>query len=152
MSKTINELTRAENSWVEEQMGAAIQFVSSFSPSDSSNRLTLAALDTALKRWLASDPAPETINGVIDAVGTAFGDSLVSAGVFRWVIVSDEWGTALAVRALPGQGDVLVFRADTVAKRWERRETDFLVRTFADIMASVRSIGDEWKSYKPKAM
>jgi len=152
MGQTISEPTTTENSWIEEQLNVAVRFVSSYSLPDSDKPLALDALDKAFKSWLASNPAPEMANGVVNAVGIAFGDSLVRSGAFRWVIVSDEYGTDLAVRALPGQGDVLVFPADFVTKRWERHEADFLGRSFAEIMASVRSIRDEWQSHKPKLM
>lgn len=146
MSQTISDPTAAEKSWIEGQIRSAIQFITDFSPSDSDNPLTLTALDSAFKAWLASDPAPATINDVVNAVGTAFGELLVKGGEFRWVIVSDEHGADLAILALPGQGDVLVFPGNFVAKRWERRETDFLERSFANITASVQAIRDEWKA------
>jgi hypothetical protein len=43
-----------------------------------------------------------------------------------WVIASGKNGSDLAVYGLPGKGDVLVYPANFVAKRWERREKNFL--------------------------
>jgi hypothetical protein len=55
----------------------------------------------------------------------------------------------LAILALPGQGDVLVYPANFVAKRWERRETDFLARSFDAIHEQVREVAAK-DAGKPK--
>jgi len=149
MTSTTSPLTADEKTWIEDQSRAAIQFVASFSPSDSNEQLTLNALDRAFSNWLASNPAPETINGVIDIVGIAFGESLVRQCEFDWAIVSDEWGCDLAILALPAQGDVTVFPRNFVAKRWESGEANFLERAFADIRASVQSIREGSKKANP---
>lgn len=52
---------------------------------------------------------------------------MVEQAGFLWTIATDSNGTDLAIRALPGAGDVLVFPANFVSKRWERKERDFLV-------------------------
>jgi hypothetical protein len=38
------------------------------------------------------------------------------------------------------QGDVLIDPANFVAKRWERRETDFLQKSYADIAGQVNKL------------
>ena len=80
------------------------------------------------------------INGTINIIGVQFGQFLVDAVGFRWVVASDKQGTDLAILALPGQGDVLVYPANFVAKRWERRETDFLARSFDAIREQVKEV------------
>ena len=45
----------------------------------------------------------------------------------QWVAATDEAGCAIAVVGLPGKANFLVYPANFVAKRWERRETGFLV-------------------------
>jgi len=59
---------------------------------------------------------------------------------FEWTIAADDQGTDLAVRALPGRGDVLVYPANFVAKRWERRESNFLAACFQAIRKDVAAI------------
>jgi hypothetical protein len=59
---------------------------------------------------------------------------------FEWTIAADDHGTDLAVRALPGRGDVLVYPANFVAKRWERRESNFLAASFQAIRENVAGI------------
>ena len=56
----------------------------------------------------------------------------------RWVIAADKHGADLAVFGLPGSGDVLVYPANFVAKRWEWREADFLQKSLHEISAEVR--------------
>jgi hypothetical protein len=141
MSQTISELTEKENTWVAEQVEAANKFVDSFSPTDSEKPLNLASLDRAFKAWIATEPSDvDRINDVINAVGIAFGRFLVEGAGLRWVIATDEGGSDLAVFGLPGTADVLVYPANLVAKRWERRETDFLVKLYGEISGEVRSL------------
>ena len=60
------------------------------------------------------------------------------------VIATDEHGTELAVYGLPNRGDVLVYPANFVAKRWEQRETNFLEEAYRRIAEDVRAIRRQW--------
>jgi hypothetical protein len=82
----------------------------------------------------------EGVNAVINAVGVQFGQLLVEMAGFQWVIATDAYGTDLAVVALPGAADVLIYPANFVAKRWERRETGFIEDAVREISGQVRSI------------
>jgi len=115
-----------------------------YSPSDSGQPITLKSLDRAFAAWLGQDVRDNTqINGTINIVGVQFGQFLVDAVGFRWVVATDKQRTDLAILALPGQGDVLVYPANFVAKRWKRRETDFLARSFDAIREQVREVAAE---------
>jgi len=70
----------------------------------------------------------------------AFGQSLVDGLGLAWVIATDQHGADLAVYGLPGKGDVLIYPANFVAKRWERRETNFLEKSYAQIARDLQSI------------
>ena len=70
----------------------------------------------------------------------------MEGAVLKWVIATDEHGGDLAVFGLPGAGDVLVYPANFVAKRWERRETDFLVRSYGEIVGTVHSLRAETRN------
>jgi hypothetical protein len=131
---TFAPLTDAERAWIGQQLEGARLFVASMSPADANQPVTIEALDRAFAAWLpqAGDDVAQ-INAAINVVGVQFGQFLVDGAGFEWSIAADAQGTDLAVRALPGQGDVLVYPANFVAKRWERREANFLA-------ASVRSI------------
>lgn len=91
-----------------------------------------------LREWNAT-PSDERgdPNAYINAVGLAFGQSLVDTLGLEWAVVTDEYGTEIAVRGQPG--DLLVFPTNLVAKRFETGETHFL----ADIQAGVAARAQE---------
>jgi len=141
MPPACTELSPAEHHWVAEQLQAASAFVAVHSPPDSGSAITLGALDRAFSSWLGkgvSDPAQ--VNAAVNAVGIAFGSLLVRDAGFSWVIATDGQGTDLAVRALPDTADVLLYPANFVAKRWERREGTFMQAAFAETARQVREI------------
>jgi uncharacterized protein DUF3806 len=144
MSAKISSLNAAEDAYVKQQLGAAPAFITRFSPADAGRPVTLESMDRAFAAWLASGPqSAAEINETINVVGAVLGDVLCREAGFAWVIASDEYGTDLAVRALPGQGDVLVYPANFVAKRWERRETGFLANSCKAIAADTKAIAAE---------
>ena len=112
MDQTITDPTKAELGWVVAQREAASRFVASARPNDADNRSLSTPLDRAFKAWISADPKDlDEVNGVINAVGVAFGQFLVEAAGLRWVIATDEHGSDLAVFGLPSSGDVLVYPA-----------------------------------------
>src|SRR5205814_7191495 len=103
--------------------------------------MTLATLDTAFAAWMAvNESDADVINAIINQVGIAFGQFLVDGLPLRWVIASDKQGSDLAIYGLPGKGDVLVYPANLVAKRWERRETGFLENCYQETARNVRAL------------
>src|SRR5579871_1152586 len=99
MERIFKPLTDAEQEWIRDQLGRASQLVQSLAPDVDDGRLTLKSLDRAFKMYLDSDADPSTANETVLAVGVAFGASLVKALGFAWVVVTDEFGTDLAVIA-----------------------------------------------------
>jgi hypothetical protein len=77
-------------------------------------------LDRELAAWLAEPehqrPDP---NSLINVVGVTVGEHFVRNG-FEWRIVTDEFGTDLAVVREPGQ--LPVVPTNLVAKRWSEPE------------------------------
>jgi hypothetical protein len=149
MKQKIDELSENEVAWVKTQLENALKFVEDFSPADSAQPLNLAALDRAYAAWIDSGPTEvPLINATINCVGVAFGQILLD-GVgleLRWVIATDEYGTDLAVYGLPNQGDILVYPATFVAKRWETRETNFLETTYLNMEKDIRELHRSWQS------
>jgi hypothetical protein len=138
---TFSSLTDGERAWIAQQLEGARLFVAAMSPADTGKPFTLEALDRAFAAWLPqAGNDTNQINGTINVVGIQFGQFLVDGIGFEWTIATDAQGTDLAVLALPGQGDVLVYPANFVAKRWERRESNFLVASFAAIRDQVAAI------------
>ena len=84
--------------------------------------LTPDELDLVFSRWTFDDDDKESSDSVADALGVAFGDYLVENHEFRWVIVTDEYGTANAVRHR--DSEVMTFPTSSVAKRIEDNEPE----------------------------
>src|SRR5579859_1968529 len=148
MKQRINPINANEAAWIKTQIENAATFVEGFAPQSSECRLTLSALDRAFAAWIASEPTDTyLINAVINYVGIALGQALVDGMGLQWVIATDEQGADLAVYGFPGRGDVLVYPANFVAKRWERRETNFLERAYEQIGHDVRAVLRKWQVF-----
>jgi hypothetical protein len=139
--QTFSPLSDGERAWIAQQLESARLFVAAMSPADADGPVTLEALDRAWAAWLSqADTDNAQVNGAINAVGVQFGQFLVDRAGFAWTIAADAQGTDLAALALPGCGDVLVYPANFVAKRWERRESNFLAASFQAIREQVAAV------------
>jgi hypothetical protein len=147
MKEKIDTPNEKEHAWIAEQLERASEFVNTFLPPTAAQPSNLDALDAAFATWMASGVASEpfTANAVINCVGIAFGQSLVEGLGLSWVVATDDHGTELAVYGLPGTGDVLVYPANFVAKRWERGETDFLAELYRRIENDVKALAQQFK-------
>jgi hypothetical protein len=85
-----------------------------------------------------ADDELEFLETKLSALGVAFGDHLVRRG-FEWRIVSDQWGVAFGVVALPESSAVVVVPDSFVGKRWERRECAFFTDSVEAIMRDVEA-------------
>lgn len=136
MDQTLSDLTAAEEKWIELQLEMAKAFVTAHSPEDSERALTAASLDRAFKNWMSRETQDaDTTNEAINAVGIAFGQILSQDIGLRWVIATDGHGSDLALHN--PVGEILIYPANFVAKRWERRETDFLDASHREIAKTV---------------
>jgi hypothetical protein len=146
MKQKIDALNERETAWVKTQLENALKFVEGFSSEDAGKPLTLAALDRAFAAWILSRPTEtDLINTIINYVGIAFGQALVDGIGLKWVIATDEQGSDLAVYGFPERGDVLLYPANVVAKRWEHRETKFLENAYEQIARDVRDLFRMWQ-------
>jgi hypothetical protein len=135
----IEPLNDAEQRWVSAEVGNARTLVDQLSPGDAGARLTPAVLDRAYKAARASaGQDADAANAIINSVGMAFGQYLVEQLGFKWVAVFDKDGSEIAVVALPGQADMLVFPPNLVAKRWASGTTDFLGFVYKGIEEELR--------------
>jgi hypothetical protein len=140
VTASFEPLRDAERGWITNQLQVLDGLMQAYSPGDAGKPLNAAALDRLFATWLPqAGQDADLINAVINGVGIGFGSLLVDAG-FDWVIATDEYGTDLAVLALPGTADVLVYPANFVAKRFERRETGFMVRAYDEMVGKVRHL------------
>ena len=144
MEQEISELTEKEKEWLALQLHVASAFVKTFSPRDAGRPVSLAALDRAFAAWMATQPTEsDVINGTINRVGVAFGQTLVEGLGMQWIIATDDQGSEMAVYGLPGSADVLVYPANFVAKRWERREVNFFEASYGLIAEDVSRLARE---------
>jgi hypothetical protein len=141
MQQRIEELNDAERKLLVSSIENAKQLVSAYSPTDLGQPMNAGVLDRAYAGWLATNEADvNRINQVINSIGCAFGQLLVDEVGFRWVVATDDHGCEMAILALPGKGDVLVYPANMVAKRWQTRETGFLEALYRVITGQVRGL------------
>ena len=127
----ISEPNDAELTWVREHVEATADFAAQFGLPE---RPSVDELDALWAAWLPNG-APENANAVVHMIGFSFGQHLVDDFGLRWVVISDEQGTEMAVYR--EEGDVTLFPANLVAKRWETRDTEFL-RPIYDQVATRR--------------
>src|SRR4051794_15252064 len=132
-SQRIEDPTRAELEWAAGYVALAAEMVAARHLGAGAGAPGVDELDALWAARLAAPQGVEDPNDLINAVGLAFGQRLVDDLGLRWVVVSDEFGTELATHAAPG--DLLVFPANLVAKRWESRETGFLRPVYDGVAA-----------------
>jgi hypothetical protein len=144
VDRKFEPLTESEHEWIGEQLTRARDFAREFDPEARYGEATLDSLDRAFRHYLDTERDSSRANDVVLAVGVVFGSALIAGLGFQWVISTDDFGTDLAVLARPGRGDVTIFPADFVSKRYERREAPFLVSAFSEIQQSLRDIAAEW--------
>ena len=151
MKQKIDKLTAKEEDWIASQLESAAKLVDILQPDQAGQPMTLAALDTAFAGFVAANSDDtDAVNGVINAVGITFGQFLVDNLGLKWVIATDDEGSDLAVYGLPDRGDVLVYPANFVAKRWERRETNFLESSYRQIAEQVKTL-ETGQGFKEKS-
>ena len=152
MEQKIEELTDKEKIWIQQQLAGAAQLVEIMIPEAAGQPITLDNLDRAFAAWMAMNESdPEVVNAIINQVGIAFGQFVVDHLPLRWVIATDKRGTDLAVYGLPGKGDVLLYPANLVAKRWEQRETPFLEKCYQETATQVRALSSGSGAEKSEA-
>ena len=93
MLPRFEDLNDAEREWLASCIGYAGQLVAAYSPADVSRPLDAAALDRTWAAYLATgDTDTDRVNGVINSIGFAFGQLLVDAVGFAWVVATDQYG------------------------------------------------------------
>jgi hypothetical protein len=67
--------------------------------------------------WFATRPRkrPDP-NPIINRTGAGLGELLIQSSDLRWVVITDEYGTEMAVHG--EVGDILLFPMNAVGKRW----------------------------------
>ncbi len=142
MEAKIDPLTDEEKAYLDRQLGAATQFIRNFAPADADKSVTPEILDRAYTNWYSQNPEDkDEINRVINICGALIGEFFirtVDIG-FKWVNATDQYGSDLAIFALPGQGDILIYPTNLVAKRYERGETGFMAQLVAVMSEDIKA-------------
>lgn len=121
MDQRIEELRDSETAWLNQLLAELVE--QGIDPVDMPSLGSY--YDAAYARWLSADQATrEDPNLVINRVGAGFGEHLRARLPLRWVVVSDVWGTDLALHGQPG--DVVLVPMSMVGKRWSEGVTGFL--------------------------
>ncbi|QDV87609.1 DUF3806 domain-containing protein [Planctomycetes bacterium TBK1r] len=151
MKPKFSQPNQAEQEWIAKSIAHARSLIAASDPDGDACDMTPGVLDVAYRQWLTNGTdINEQANDVVHAIGFAFGQFLVDNDEFEWTLVTDQFGTDLGVRALPSMGDVLVCPASMVAKRWETKETDFLVPMYRAVIDQRDSVRKSWESKETK--
>jgi Domain of unknown function (DUF3806) len=138
----IEPINEGERQWIEANLRVSRSFVAAYAGEQVvEGAPSPLALERAWDAWLESwesEPAEsrDDPNPIINAVGIAVGQLLVSELGLAWVVATDEYGTEIAVYGNPG--DVLVFPPNLVGKRFESRTTGFIVSIVDQLRADIR--------------
>jgi hypothetical protein len=129
----------AEQRWIAANLRRALHLAHEHGDPTTSTTPSLAALDRA---WVAESAELRASNGdpnpLIQALGIALGDFLITRHGLEWVVATDPLGTEMAVYG--AVNELLVYPLNLVAKRWQRTEGAFLVALAAAMDADVRAL------------
>ncbi|MCL4195385.1 MAG: DUF3806 domain-containing protein [Thermoguttaceae bacterium] len=141
MAADLHTLSGEERRWKQRQLDAVRRFIDEFSPGDIDQPVSLGALDRAVAARLAEVALEAAeIDRVAAMAGMAFGEILVQNLGFRWVAVHTENVSELAVHALPGAGDVLIYPLGFTARHLRRRDSEFFKQGYEQIAMHLKSL------------
>ena len=127
IEERIEPLNEAEQEWVATNVAEATRILD--------GELSVQRLDDLWAAVLRDDPADP--NPAINMVGLAFGQLLADRLGLTWVALTDEHGTEIAVR---GRANFTVFPTNFIAKRYEKRETDFIALAYDEMVQTAESL------------
>jgi len=140
MGEGITDLNESERKWLRGNFELAGAIAQAYGlPVEPGDRLDPKTLDVAWTAWLGShNHGVDDPNPYINAFGIALGQHLVDHLGLEWKVVQDEGGTEMAVWGKVG--DVLVFPANLVGKRYVARTTDFFAAIASQIEERVHQV------------
>lgn len=114
----IDEVTPAEQAWLDELLAALRAQGVDPSDADALGR----HYDAAYAAWSAGEDVDA--NAAVNRIGAGLGAFWVGRLPLRWAVVTDQWGTEMAVHGQPG--DIVLTPMSMVGKRWSEGETGFV--------------------------
>lgn len=103
--------------------------------------LTPEELDCVFARWMQDDEEKESHELIANALGAAFGEHLVEHHGFRWAVVTDEYGTEIAVKH--PIGETTAFPIASVRKRIEDSILEFFQDLHVGIVAHLQERAEQ---------
>jgi len=98
------------------------------------NLMSGESLDELWLIWKkAATSDSEAVDSFLNAFGIGFGQLLVNKLGFEWVLLEDDYGTDIAVRALPGAANARICPLHFVLKRWESNEDIYVEAALTEI-------------------
>jgi hypothetical protein len=138
--ETIVPLTEEEVAPILENAALADGFVVAFLGKDVQGQL-LDNLDGAFEAWMqASDRKGYTDEAVIEILGAAFGAFCAQSLDMRWIRLTDDYGTAIAIQGR--SKDFRGFPYQAISKRIPSREYGFFKPIYISLQDASRR---DWK-------
>ena len=103
----------------------------------SGGKLTQDELDRVFSRWMSEEGEKESSDLVANALGAAFGTYLVERHGFRWVLLTDAYGSEYAVRH--PVGEVTAFPRASVEKRIQKGQPEFFQDLYLGILDQLQA-------------
>lgn len=127
--QAIRDFTGEERTWLETRLERARELIDRHGGHEFDDPLDPRELDRVFTHWLQANPE-KRVSGdeLAEALGAAFGEYCVRVLGMRWVVVTDEYGASRAIRH--EAGETMAFPIDSVLKRIESGQTNFLLVIF----------------------
>lgn len=130
-------LRASEEQWVQAQVEIAVELARAYT-GDAEDPPSLERLDATWIAWHQdANPSKIDANTVVNALGICLGSHLIRSLGLHWAIVTDQYGTDLAVYG--EENDVTFFPANMVGKRIAENEPIF-TRLHRFAMTSVQEL------------
>ncbi|MBN1919266.1 MAG: DUF3806 domain-containing protein [Verrucomicrobia bacterium] len=136
--QSVRSFDMAEEQWLETGLNQARALGLRYG---TGGELTPEELDRVFSRWMAEHEGKESGDLVASALGAAFGAFFVEQHRFRWMVVTDEYGTDYAVQHALGQ--TMAFPCSSVRKRIERGEPEFFQDIYLMILDQLERATEE---------
>lgn len=119
--------------WVQQQLELLAKYFSSLNV-PLPELMTAESLDDLWIAWKeAGISDTEAVDSFLNCFGIGFGQLLTDNLGFDWAYLEDEYGSDIAVRALPGTADTRIAPLHFVLKRWESSEDRYVAAAIAQI-------------------
>jgi hypothetical protein len=138
--QSIEPFGPTEEAWLQEGLERATALGIKYG---SGGTLTPEELDVVFSRWMYDEEGKESDDAVANALGAAFGDYIVEQHGFRWVVVTDEYGTEYAVRHRLGSNTA--FPRASVQKRIEDKCPEFFQNVYLIVLDQLKRSAEEQK-------